>query len=175
VFRRYEVAETGLSSSDRPAVPRPACRDVICRARTGLPRDVTCRPDRPAHGLEAHELNRLRALDRYLDSIEVGVWFGVSDFAGQWGPERGDELQACQPVSARSCFRRVCRQQQRCDCGAHCRRPGRRVTAALELRRLFPGIANSDQARAFARTNRRLEDTSVTSRRKMTGNRSWLK
>jgi hypothetical protein len=82
----------------------------------------------------------------------------------------GDELQACQPVSAPSCFRRVCRQQQRCGCDAYRLRSGASCRAAVELRRLLPGIANSDQARALARTNRRLEDASVTSRWKMTGN-----
>jgi hypothetical protein len=87
----------------------------------------------------------------------------------------GDELQACQPVSAPSCFRRVCRQQQRCGCDAYRLRSGASCRAAVELRRLLPGIANSDQARTLARTNRRLEDASVTSRWKMTGNRPWLK
>jgi hypothetical protein len=52
---------------------------------------------------------------------------------------------------------------------------GGKLPGGVEFCRLFPGITDGDQARAFARTNRRLEDASVTSRWKMTGNRSWLK
>ena len=40
---------------------------------------------------------------------------------------------------------------------------GGELPAAVELRRLFPGITDSDQARPLARTHRRLEDVSVTS------------